>query len=176
VLKKWLGAFAVLTLLMGGAKAADGFAVYASSKSFLLGGVGVAYETGSLRFNLGVSGLTDLSLGLQAGAALLVTLIDPQIGNTYLYAGGGVEADLFYGVGLVSLYPYGALGQARRNDPYFAELRLGYAFLATASQGQGASAPLGFTLGLAFGITLPELLSILLPNLYYLFFGFPPTR
>jgi hypothetical protein len=173
---KWLGAFVVLALLMGGAKAADGFTVYFSSKSFLLGGVGVAYETGSLRFNLGVSVLSDFPLGLQAGAALLVTLIDPQIGNTYLYAGGGVEADLFYGVGLVSLYPYGALGQARRNDPSFVELRLGYAFLATASQGQGASAPLGFTLGLALGITLPDLLSILLPNLYYLFFGFPPTR
>ena len=166
-MKKWLGVFVVLALLMGGAKAADGFTVYVSSKSFLLNGFGVAYETGSLRFNLGVSGLSDsgLSLGLQAGAALLVPLGERRAGFRYgsLYAGGGVEADLFQGGGLVSLYPYGALGLAEGNDlnPIVnfvsLELRLGYAFWATASQGQGARAPSGFTLGLVLNTSLSTL-------------------
>ena len=160
---KWLGALVVLALLMGGAKAADRFTVYVSSKSFLLNGFGVAYETGSLRFNLGVSGLSDL--GLQAGAALLVPLSERRASFRYssLYAGGGVEADLFQGGGLVFLYPYGALGLAEGNDlnPIVnfvsLELRLGYAFLATASQGQGARAPSGFTLGLVLNTSLSTL-------------------
>jgi hypothetical protein len=158
VLKKWLGVFVVLALLMGGAKAADGFALYASSKSFLFYGVGAAYKTGSLRFNLGASTLYFLPGGLQAGAALLVPLSDQQSGGS-LYAGGGIEADLYFifGVSLVSLYPYGALGLAW-GDGSSLELRLGYAFLTAASEGQSAGVPLGFTLGVAYTTPLPSFL------------------
>ena len=159
MLKKWWGVFMALALFMGGSKAADGFMLYASSKSFLFYGVGAAYKTGSLRFNLGASTFYFLPGGLQAGAAFLVPLGDQQSGGGSLYAAGGMEADLYliYGVGFVSLYPYGALGLAWGNGSSL-EMRLGYAFLAAASQGQSASAPLGFTLGFAYTTPLPSFL------------------